>query len=112
MSAARRRNSELPLDQVEPGDHFGDRVLDLQTGVHFNEMKLSTRVDNKLDSAGICVLGGFHQRQCRVSHAFAKPVKARHQNGRRFFDHFLVAPLDAAFTFEQVHGVPWVSAST
>ena len=34
-----RRDSDLPLDQIEPGDHFGDRMLHLQAGVHLHEIE-------------------------------------------------------------------------
>ena len=30
-------HAQLPLDQVEPGDRLGDRVLDLQPRVHLHE---------------------------------------------------------------------------
>ena len=31
---------QLPLDEVQPGDQLGDRVLDLQPGVHLHEVEL------------------------------------------------------------------------
>ena len=30
-------DAQLPFDQVEAGDRLGDRVLDLQAGVHLHE---------------------------------------------------------------------------
>ena len=30
-------DAELPFDEVEAGDRLGDRVLDLQAGVHLHE---------------------------------------------------------------------------
>ena len=32
-----RRHPQLPFHQVEPGDHFGNRMLDLQPGVHLKK---------------------------------------------------------------------------
>ncbi len=32
-----RSNAKLPLHQIQAGDGFGDRVLDLQPGVHLHE---------------------------------------------------------------------------
>ena len=32
-----RGHAQLPLHQVEAGDHLGDRMLDLQPGVHLHE---------------------------------------------------------------------------
>ena len=36
-------DAELPLDQVLAGDHLGDRVLDLQAGVHLHEEEVFTQ---------------------------------------------------------------------
>ena len=30
-------DAQLPFDQIEAGDHLGDRMLDLQAGVHLHE---------------------------------------------------------------------------
>src|SRR5690606_33006144 len=37
-------NQYLLLHQVNTGDHFSDRVLNLDTGVHFNEKELAVFV--------------------------------------------------------------------
>src|SRR6185369_11645249 len=52
--ALARRDPQLPLDQVEAGDHLGDRMLDLQAGVHFHEIEWAgaRRLDDELDGAG------------------------------------------------------------
>ena len=47
-----RGDAELPLDQVEPGDHFGDRMLDLQARIHLHEVERAVAVDDELDRAG------------------------------------------------------------
>ena len=39
------------LDNVDPGDLFGDRVLDLETRVHLEKVKVALRVDEELDRA-------------------------------------------------------------
>ena len=51
---------QLQLDQVEPGDHLGDRVLDLQPGVHLQEEELLRPVagDDELDGARAGVAAG------------------------------------------------------
>ena len=48
-----RRHSHLQLDQIQPGDHLGHRVLDLQAGVHLHEEELVGPVggDDELDGA-------------------------------------------------------------
>ena len=35
------RYVQLFLDDVKAGDHFGNRVLNLNAGVHFNEIKFT-----------------------------------------------------------------------
>ena len=47
-------DADLPLDEVDAGDHLGDRVLDLQAGVHLEEEELAVLVD-ELDRAGVVV---------------------------------------------------------
>ena len=37
--ALARGDAELPLDEVEPGHRLGDRMLDLQPGVHLEEIE-------------------------------------------------------------------------
>ena len=48
-----RRDADLQLDEVDAGDHLGDRVLDLQAGVHLHEEELvgPVRGDDELDGA-------------------------------------------------------------
>ena len=47
-------DAQLLLDEVEAGDQLGDRVLDLQPGVHLHEERLVGGVagDDELDRAG------------------------------------------------------------
>src|SRR5690606_13702076 len=54
-------DSYLPLHQVEAGHHLGDGVLDLEPGVHLEEVELAALVDEELDGAGVGItarLGG------------------------------------------------------
>ena len=48
-----RRDSELPLDQIEPRDHFGDRMLDLKTRVHLHEIESALLIHQELDRARV-----------------------------------------------------------
>src|SRR5438445_19642 len=45
-------DAQLQLDEVEPGDELGHRVLDLETGVDLEEEEVAVRVDDELDRAG------------------------------------------------------------
>ncbi len=47
-----RRRRSCSRDQVEPGDALGDRVLDLQPGVHLQEVELAVGREQELDRAG------------------------------------------------------------
>ena len=40
-------DAQLPLDQVEAGDHLGDRVLDLQPRVHFHEVERAVACERR-----------------------------------------------------------------
>ena len=41
-----RRDPDLLDDEVEPGDHLGDGVLDLQPRVHLDEVELAPSYRN------------------------------------------------------------------
>ena len=59
--------------QIQAGDQFGDRVLDLQAGVHFQEVELDlVAPDDELDRAGR--FDGSHcarQRHSLLAHGLA-----------------------------------------
>ena len=67
-----RGDADLPLDEVDTGDHLGHGVLDLQAGVHLEEEELAVLVD-ELDGAGVVVadrLGGLDRG---LAHRFSTP---------------------------------------
>ena len=51
-------DAHLQFDQIDAGDHLGDRVFDLQPGVHLHEEELVGAVggDDELDGAGADVV--------------------------------------------------------
>ena len=51
-------DAQLPLDQIQPGDRLGHRVLDLEAGVHLDEVEAARLVEQELDRAGVLVPGG------------------------------------------------------
>ena len=67
MSAWRERqrlaggDPDLLLDQVDPGDHLGDGVLDLDPGVDLDEVEVVVGVDQELAGPGVDVAGGLGQ---------------------------------------------------
>ena len=92
-------DGELQLDEVEPGDELGDRVLDLQPGVHLEEPEPPVRVEQELDGAGPDVADGRGGGDRGVGHP---PAQVGVDGGRRrLLDDLLVAALDRALPLVQ-----------
>ena len=103
-----RRDPDLPLHQVLPGDQFGHRMLHLQAGIHLHEVETVRaqplrHVGNELDGAGTVIVDGTGGSHRRLPHGLAHV--RRHVRGGRFLDHLLVAALDGAVTLEQMHRI-------
>ena len=88
-----RGDADLLLHDVDAGDHFGHRVLDLDAGVHLDEVELAVLVE-ELEGAGAAVA----DLAAGLGAAFADLVaQFRGQVGRgRFLDDLLVAALHAS----------------
>src|SRR5262245_24077777 len=56
-----RGNANLFADQIDAGDQLGHRVLDLDAGVEFDEIKAIVLIDEELASAGVIVVGLANQ---------------------------------------------------
>src|SRR6202030_753871 len=56
------RDADHLLDQIDAGDQFGHRMLDLQPRVHFEEIEAAILPGDELDGAGAVVADGFGQR--------------------------------------------------
>ena len=95
---------ELRLDEVQPHDLLGDRVLDLDARIALDEEVPAARgIDQELHRAGILVGGGAGERHGIGEDALAQRVV---EVGRgRHLDHLLVAQLDRAVALEEVHDV-------
>ena len=104
---AARRHRQLQADQVEAGDQLGDPVLDLQPGVHLQEVE-PVRVDQVLHRADADVGDRLRCGDGRVPHLPAG--RRRHEDGGRLLDDLLVPALHRALPVEQVEhaamGVP------
>ena len=98
-----RGDADHLLDQVQPGDALGDRVLDLQPGVHLEEVEALVLADHEFDRAGALVVHGLGERDRLLAHGLAGGVAD--EGRRRFLDHFLVAALDRALALPQVDAV-------
>ena len=88
-----RRDAQLPLDEVEAGDQLGDRVLDLESGVHLQEEELAVLVE-ELDGARVHVAAGLGDLDRRFAHGATHVVGEVRRRG--LLDEFLVTALGRA----------------
>ena len=95
-------DANLLLHDVDAGDHFGDRVLDLHAGVHFDEVELVVFVQ-KLERARTAIADLAAGLGTTLADLVAQlGVEMR---GRCFFDDLLVAALHGAIALAQIHGI-------
>src|SRR5439155_1704041 len=95
-----RGNVDLLLHQVDAGDHFGHRVLDLDARVHLDEIKLPLLVQ-ELERAGAAVADLAAGLDAALAHLVAQ--LGRQVGCRRLFDHLLMPALQRAIAFSQIH---------
>ena len=74
-----RRHLDLPLDQIDAGNHFSDWVLHLDTRVDLGEVETLFAIDQKLECSGSSVF----QRLRRADRRFVQPVAQFTRNIRR-----------------------------
>src|SRR6266568_3173495 len=100
------RDEDLLLDQIDPGDLFGDGMLDLDALVDLEEIEIAAVIDQELHRAGIGVMGDLGDPHGRFAHALAQVLVLVFDERRGgFLDDFLVAPLDGAIPFAQMDDV-------
>ena len=100
-----RGEADLGLDEVDTGHLLGHRVLDLEAGVGFDEDEglgaLSPRdVDEELEGPEVAVANAA--RESHRGLVDLRPELVGETGRRRYFDHLLVTPLDAAFALAEV----------
>ena len=93
--------ADLGFHQVNAGDHFGYRVLDLDAGVHFDEVEFAGFFAQKFDGAGAGIAELFQRFHDLVAHAFARGCVNDGEDGDSSRS-FLVAALEGTFAFAQV----------
>ena len=97
-----RRDPQLPVHQVETGDHLGNRMFDLKSRVHLHEIEQLV-FDQEFHGAGPHIADRPGRGDGRPAHGSAQlGAQARR---RRLFDHLLMAPLDRAVALEEVNRV-------
>ena len=61
-------NTELLLYQVEPQHFLSDRMLHLQTGIHFEEIKIMVFIDQEFDCPGTGIVDSLGSRYRLLAH--------------------------------------------
>src|ERR1700722_19143784 len=96
------RDLDLLIDDVNSGDHFGDRMLDLDPSIHLNEEEPPILVQ-ELDRSSADVAQLSHCPGDNSADALALfRVQSR---GGTLLPHFLVATLKGAVALAKVNGV-------
>ena len=94
---------ELHLDQVQAGDHLGDRVLHLDTGVGLQEVQVARLAHEELERPQE-VYPAFLTASMHRSHDALPQLRADGAGGR-LLDDLLVTALHGAFPLAQAVGV-------
>ena len=97
-------DQDLALHDIDIGDLLRHRVLDLNTRIHFDEVKLiGIHIDEKLDGSSTRIIDRFTNLYGGIQNAIAQ--RPRQIWSRCEFDHFLMPTLYGAVTFKQMHEV-------
>ena len=96
-------HADHELDEIEAGDHLGDRMLDLQPRVHLEEVEPAIGAHDEFHRAGRLVVHRLGERHRLLAHRLAGGVVEERR--RRLLDHLLVAALDRALALPQVDDV-------
>ena len=91
------------LDEIDAGDEFGHRMLDLQPRVHFEEEEALVLAGDEFDGAGGIVMNRFGERDRLLAHFGARRLVEQRRG--RFLDDFLVAALDRTFALAEIDHV-------
>ncbi len=94
---------QLLFDQIQVIDQLGDRMFDLQTGIHLEKKELPLFVEDEFDRPGIDIAGRSRQIAGQRTHFL--PQSRIEGAGGRFLDDLLVAPLDRAFPLPEVDDI-------
>ena len=95
-----RRHQQLGADDIHAGDHLGDGVLHLNTGVHLDEVVIAGLVHQKFHGAGADVVdrpGDLHRVAAQSLHR-----GLRHRPRRGELHHLLIPALEGAVALAQM----------
>ena len=85
---------DLLFDEIDAGDHFGDRMFDLDAGVDLDEVEVVVGIDQKFTGARVDIADGLRQAERRPRKACVRTLSGKRRCGR-FFDELLMAALQA-----------------
>ena len=91
------------LDEIDAGDEFGHRMLDLEPRIHLQEIEAPVLPGDELDGAGAVVADRLGERDRLLAHLGAR-LRVE-QRARRFLDDLLVAALDRALALAEIDDV-------
>ena len=95
-----RAQPDHPFDDIDTRDEFGNAMLNLQTGIHFQEIHLlGKRVVEELNGSGGAIPNGRHKARRPVCNA--QPHRQWQVGRRGFFHYLLVAPLHRTIAITQ-----------
>ena len=97
------RNAKLRFDEIDAPDHLGDRVLDLQSRIHLEEVELFVRSHEAFDRSGRVVVDGsrrLHRHRAETLAQFLIDDRRR-----TLLDDFLMPTLQRAFALANMNDV-------
>ena len=97
---------DLLLYQVKTCYALGNRMLNLQPGIHFQKVKVQLFIHQKLHRSCVAVPASL----CNIDGSFAHffPDFGSQNGGRRLFHYFLMPSLNAALSFKKVYGIAMI----
>ncbi len=93
------RDADLPFDQIEPGNIFRHRMLDLKSRIHFHEIEVAGRVEQEFHGSRAAIIDGAGGGGCRIIHALPQGI-GQAGSGCLLYD-LLVPALDRAIALEK-----------
>src|SRR5262245_13793825 len=94
------RDAHLFPNQVQASCRLCYGMLDLQSRVHFQKIKLVLSIQNELDCASATIANCLSSGDRGGSH-FRPKCRCHYRRGR-FLDNFLMSSLDRTLSFENV----------
>src|SRR5271154_6508770 len=91
------------LDQIGAGDHLGDAVLDLDAGVHLDEVELTIGSKQKLDCTDVGISNNFCCAYGSLAHLVTEALG--HDGAWRLFENLLMAALDGAVALAEMDNI-------